>query len=258
MGWQPFEHILPLCVLFRSLDSATCEVNIILHFIMKVFFLFFISKFGVWASHFRFSADNISKRLARGNRKNVFLRVVRSADNAIHRQSFWVARWKKTNFSRHFAELIRPPHRDVLRFIRNQNCIRSGELLTSSRQDTNYLFSLATLAHCSCCRSPGATPTSIPCPSEIGRMGKTPNGWLRLCQIHIHSSSHFLRLDGRRACPAPKTASREKGGGPTKFIDDFVCVKPPPSDATAISFYFLLLLPTGARIDGALYNYTRG
>ena len=188
----------------------------------------------------------------------MFLRVVRSADNAIHRQSFWVARWKKTNFSRHFAELIRPPHRDVLRFIRNQNCIRSGELLTSSRQDTNYLFSLATLAHCSCCRSPGATPTSIPCPSEIGRMGKTPNGWLRLCQIHIHSSSHFLRLDGRRACPAPKTASREKGGGPTKFIDDFVCVKPPPSDATAISFYFLLLLPTGARIDGALYNYTRG
>ena len=65
MGWQPFEHILPLCVLFRSLDSATCEVNIILHFIMKVFnFFFFISKFGVWASHFRFSADNISKRLA--------------------------------------------------------------------------------------------------------------------------------------------------------------------------------------------------
>ena len=41
MGWQPFEHILPLCVLFRSLDSATCEVNIILHFIMKVFIFFF-------------------------------------------------------------------------------------------------------------------------------------------------------------------------------------------------------------------------
>ena len=73
MGWQPFEHILPLCVLFRSLDSATCEVNIILHFIMKVFnFFFFISKFGVWASHFRFSADNISKRLARGNQKMCF------------------------------------------------------------------------------------------------------------------------------------------------------------------------------------------
>ena len=64
-----------------------------------------------------------------------------------------------------------------------------------------------------------------------------------------------------RATGVPSTQdcfSRERGGGPTKFIDDFVCVKPPPSDATAISFYFLLLLPTGARIDGALYNYTRG
>lgn len=55
-------------------------------------------------------------------------------------------------------------------------------------------------------------------------------------EIHIHSSSHFLRLARRSLCTA---AAITELSSDVEFIDDFVCVKPPP-----ISLFVGLIPPS--------------